>query len=97
MTLLLAPPKPTRRTPQRAVIETARVYALFVSVVQPSEQPPDKLDRVAVRTAIRVAIARHGSQGCRDMAVAEIGEHPHTAGPRLRWALETVRATFGPA
>ena len=60
-----------------------RAQALFVSHLQPSQQPrPDQ-----VAAAIEESLRRWGSAGCAAATAAEYGEHPDTAASRMRWAL----------
>jgi len=68
-----------------------RAQALFVSYLQPSQQPGP--DQVAV--AIEDSLRRWGPFGCAAAAAAEYGEHPDTAAVRMRWAL-AVSARFEP-
>lgn len=72
------------------IIDCARVGALFVSVLQPSDAvTPDQ-----VRAAVTGAVRRHGTRGCAALVAFEFGEHPETAVARMRWAAATVAATF---
>jgi hypothetical protein len=72
------------------IIECARVEALFVSAVQPSDAvTPDQ-----VRMAVTGAVRRHGTRGCAALVAFEFGEHPETAVARMRWAVETVAAAY---
>jgi hypothetical protein len=57
--------------------------ALFVSHLQPSQQP--RSDEVAA--AIEESLRRWGPAGCAAATAAEYGAHPDTAAPRMRWAL----------
>jgi hypothetical protein len=72
--------------PQKVVIimgTNERAQALFVSYLQPSQQPgPDQ-----VAAAIEDSLLRWGPSGCAAAAAAEYGEHPDTAAARMRWAL----------
>lgn len=63
--------------------------ALFVSGLQPSEQPT----REQVRAAITSALLRcGGADGCAARLAAEFGEHPEIAVDRMRWAIRTLAA-----
>lgn len=79
----------SRRRPND-VIAHARAVALFASLVQPS----DGLSDDEVRAKIRVTIRARGCRGCSQVVAYEFGDHPETAGPRMRWAILTVRAVF---
>jgi hypothetical protein len=60
-----------------------RAQALFVSHLQPSQQP--RAGEVAA--AIEDSLRRWGPVGCAAAAAAEYGDHPDTAASRMRWAL----------
>jgi hypothetical protein len=68
-----------------------RAQALFVSHLQPSQQP--RADEVAA--AIEDSLRRWGPAGCTAATAAEYGEHPDTAASRMRWAL-AVSALYEP-
>jgi hypothetical protein len=64
--------------------------ALFASYLQPS----DRLTAAWIREAVRLSLHVHGGEaGCAAVVAAEYGEHPETAGPRMRWALALAAAT----
>ena len=56
--------------------------ALFVSVLQRSDEP----SVVQVRQAIAAAVRAHGGRGCAQRVAQEFGDHPETAVARMRWA-----------
>jgi hypothetical protein len=61
-----------------------RAEALFVSSLQPSEQP----SAAEIRSAIAVSLRQYGGGlGCAARCAAEFGEHPEEALTRMRWAL----------
>jgi hypothetical protein len=62
---------------------TERAQALFVSHLQPSQQPPAH----QVAAAIEESLRRFGPVGCAAATAAEYGDHPETAASRMRWAL----------
>jgi hypothetical protein len=62
---------------------TERAQALFLSHLQPSQQPTP--DQVAL--AIETSLSRWGVAGCAAASAAEYGDHPDTAASRMRWAL----------
>lgn len=72
-------------------ITAAQADALFVSVLQRSEQPSAR----QVRQATAAALRRFGSGGCADLVAQEFGDHPELAAARMRWARQAVAATFG--
>ena len=72
----------------------ARAEALFASDVQPTFS----LEPEQVAEAVRSTLRRlHGVRGCAEAVAAEFGEHPETAAPRMRWALETIERAYSPA
>jgi len=56
--------------------------ALFVSVLQRSDEP----GAGQVRRAIAAAVRAYGSGGCAQRVAQEFGDHPETAVARMRWA-----------
>jgi hypothetical protein len=70
--------------------------ALFVSVLQRSDEP----GATQVRTAIAAAVRAYGGGGCAQQVAQEFGDHPETAAARMRWARAVagqVSAAPGPA
>lgn len=77
------------------VITELAAEALFVSDLQPSQQP----DAAAVQAAVDAMVARHGSTGCAACVATEYGDHPDTAARRMAWAravLESIPAPVVP-
>jgi hypothetical protein len=64
-----------------------RAEALFVSSLQPSEQPTACDVRRAIAASLR---AYGGPSGCAVRCAAEFGEHPNESANRMRWALHLV-------
>ena len=64
--------------------------ALFVSVLQRSDEPSVIQVRQAIATAVRV----HGGRGCAQRVAQEFGDHPETAVARMRWARAVADAVF---
>jgi len=61
--------------------------ALFLSSLQPSDDPTS--DEVSV--AIRASVVAHGGLGgCVSAFAREYGDHPDTATRRMRWSLDLV-------
>jgi hypothetical protein len=60
--------------------------ALFVSDLQPSEQPTPR----ATQDAVTATLLRHGSDGCAAAVAAEFGDHPESAVRRMTWARDQV-------
>jgi hypothetical protein len=70
--------------------------ALFVSVLQRSDNP----DASQVRKAIATAVRAYGGRGCTQRVAQEFGDHPESAVARMRWARAVAREVFaapGPA
>ena len=65
--------------------------ALFVSVMQRSDEPSGD----QVRKAIAAAVRAYGDRGCAERVAQEFGDHPETALSRMRWARAAVGAAFG--
>jgi hypothetical protein len=65
----------------------ASAEALFTSDLSASSRPsPNEVEQ-----AIRHALARYGGvQGCAAEVAFAYGDHPETAAPRMRWALDTA-------
>lgn len=62
------------------------IEALFVSDLQPSENPSGE----AVQAAVTRMILEHGSDGCAASVAAEFGDHPEVAVSRMRWVRTTL-------
>ena len=67
------------------------VDALFVSVVQRSDEPSGD----QVRKAIAAAVHAYGDPGCAERVAQEFGDHPEAAVSRMRWARAAVDEAFG--
>ena len=65
--------------------------ALFVSVMQRSDEPGTD----QVRKAIAAAVRAYGDRGCAERVAQEFGDHPETAVSRMRWARAAVDEAFG--
>ena len=61
-------------------ISAARAGALFVSALQPSEEPSAR----QARQAIAAALGQFGHRGCAEQVAQEFGEHPDLAAARMR-------------
>jgi hypothetical protein len=71
-------------------IDDLLVEALFVSYVQPSDEPTP----ATVQQAITETIVRFGTDGCAARVAAEFGDHPENAVCRMAWVREMVRASY---
>jgi hypothetical protein len=71
-------------------LEDVRSEALFVSALQPTDQPT----AAQVRTAIAQTVRRFGTRGCAARMAQEFGDAPHTAVTRMRWARLVVADVF---
>ncbi|MGX7680610.1 hypothetical protein ACSMXN_17115 [Jatrophihabitans sp. DSM 45814] len=67
----------------------SRAEALFVSSLQPSDQPSAREVVVAIRRTRRT---HGGVAGCSVDFAAEYGEHPEEAAERMRWALSLAES-----
>jgi hypothetical protein len=71
--------------------------ALFVSVLQRSDEP----SVIQARQAITAAVRAYGGRGCAQRVAQEFGDHPETAVARMRWARAVAGEVFaspsGPA
>src|SRR5215467_8290503 len=67
---------------QHPDISALRADALFLSALQPSDDPSTG----QVRNAIAAAVHEFGGQGCAEQVAQEFGDHPETAVVRMRWA-----------
>jgi hypothetical protein len=85
-----ARPGPARQR-LAAYTPAARADALFVSTLQPSDEP----SRSEVRRAAAAAMRCFGVGGCADRMAQEFGDHPEAAVARMRWALAAVAEAFG--
>jgi hypothetical protein len=72
-------------------INAVRSEALFVSLLQRSDDPGSE----QVRQAIARAVREFGSRGCAARVAQEFGDHPEVAVGRMRWARRLVDEAFG--
>jgi hypothetical protein len=87
--------RPSRRLTMRPAmyhpsISAVRAGALFVSALQRCEQPSAE----QVRQSVAAAVHAFGEHGCAERVAEEFGDHPETAVPRMRWALQLVGEAF---
>ena len=75
-----------------STVQDLAAEALFVSDVQPSDEPTGTV----VHDAVTATILRLGSDGCAAAVAAEFGDHPEAAVCRMSWARMQV-ARFSPA
>jgi hypothetical protein len=68
-----------------------RADALFVSVMQRSDEPSGD----QVRNAIAACVRAYGDRGCAERVAQEFGDHPETAVSRMRWARAAAGEAFG--
>jgi hypothetical protein len=72
-------------------IGAIRADALFVSVLQRSDEPSCG----EVRQAVAAAVRAFGRLGCAERVAQEFGDHPETAVSRMRWARKVASEAFG--
>ena len=80
-----------RPTTNHRSIGAVQAGALFVSALQPSQNPGAR----QVRQAVEAAVRRFGGGGCAARVAQEFGEHPEAAAARMRWARQAVAHAFG--
>lgn len=73
------------------LLPAARAEAVFVSSLPTGSTPTGAEVADAIRYEIR---AHHGTRGCACQVAQEFGDHPDAAVARMRWALDTVAATY---
>lgn len=69
-----------------STVQDLAAEALFVSHVQPSDQPTGTV----VQDAVTTTILRLGSDGCAAAVAVEFGDHPDAAVCRMGWARTQV-------
>jgi len=72
-------------------IRTCQADALFVSVLQRSEE----LNASQIRRAVMVALSAYGGAGCVERVAQEFGDHPESAAARMRCARASVASLEG--
>jgi hypothetical protein len=71
-------------------LNDVRSEALFVSALQPSDQPTVE----QVRAEITDMVRRFGGRGCAARMAQLCGDAPDLAIPRMRWAQRVVADAF---
>jgi hypothetical protein len=74
-------------------INAVRSNALFVSTLQPSDDPGAE----EVRQAIAQAVRQFHCAGCAAQVAQEFGDHPETAVERMRWSRRKITELFATA
>jgi hypothetical protein len=72
-------------------ISAVRADALFVSTLQRADEPAAR----QVREAVAASVRAFGPGGCAERVAQEFGDHPETAGPRMRWARRMTAGAYG--
>jgi hypothetical protein len=72
-------------------MSAVRSEALFVSPLQPSDDPSVEQIKQAIARAVREV----GGRGCAERVAQEFGDHPDLAVARMRWARRLVDEAFG--
>jgi hypothetical protein len=78
------------RMMNRRGVSVARRDALFVSPLQPSQEPGAQ----QVRQAVAATARQFGEEGCAGRVAQEFGEHPEAAAARMRWACQVIARAF---
>jgi hypothetical protein len=68
---------------------TARVVALFASDLPNQCRPSQAVVEAAINSALT---ACGGVDACVGALAAAYGDHPETAAPRMKWALQVIDA-----
>ena len=79
-------PTTTQITVTELDMNGVRCQALFSSGLQPSDAPTADM----LATAISRAVQRFGIRGCAGRMAQEFGDHPDTAGRRMRWVRQLI-------
>lgn len=72
-------------------VDVVRSEAVFVSALQPSDEP----SAGQVKQVIARAVREFGARGCAERVAQEFGDHPEIAVARMRWARRLVDDAFG--
>ena len=75
-----------------SIVRDLAAEALFVSDLQPSQDPSREL----VEQAVTAMILLHGSDGCAADVAAEFGDHPDTAVRRMTWVHQELAGVLAP-
>ena len=75
-----------------SIVRDLAAEALFVSDLQPSQDPSREL----VEQAVTAMILLHGSDGCAADVAAEFGDHPDTAVRRMTWVHQELTGVLAP-
>ena len=79
-------PTTTQITVTELDMNGVRCQALFSSGLQPSDAPTADM----LATAISRAVQQFGIRGCAGRLAQEFGDHPDTAGRRMRWVRQLM-------
>jgi hypothetical protein len=80
-----------KATMHQLSMDVVRAEALFVSTLQPSDEP----DADQILFQVGRVVRDLGVRGCAERVAQEFGDHPELAIVRMRWARGLVDATFG--
>ena len=72
-------------------VSAIQADALFTSTLQRS----DEVSVSKIQRAVTLALDAYGDMGCAGRVAQEFGDHPETAGARMRWARATVTVLEG--
>ena len=75
-----------------SIVKDLAAEALFVSYLQPSDQP----SRATVEQTVTAMLLLHGSDGCAAGVAAEFGDHPDVAVRRMHWVHEELTGVLQP-
>lgn len=75
-----------------SIVKDLAAEALFVSHLQPSQQPT----RDTVERTVTAMILLHGSEGCAAGVAGEFGDHPEIAVRRMHWVHAELTGVLAP-
>lgn len=75
-----------------SVMQELAAEALFVSLLQPSQQPSHE----TVENAVTAMLLLYGSDGCAAGVAEEFGDHPDIAVERMHWVHAELTGVLAP-
>ena len=75
-----------------SIVKDLAAEALFVSHLQPSQQPT----RETVERTVTAMILLYGSDGCAAGVAEEFGDHPDIAVDRMHWVHAELTGVLAP-
>ncbi len=75
-----------------SIVKDLAAEALFVSDLQPSQDPTND----AVERAVTAMLLLHGTEGCAAEVAVEFGDHPDNAVRRMHWVHTELTGVLAP-